>query len=111
LATTALAMTGAVAQSAPGNAASLGQTAASGVSQYVVLYNEGQAPAAARAAITAAGGQIVKENKIGFALATSQARRSPRRSTPAVWSRARFVTVSSVSHPRRRGPEPVTLSG
>jgi len=81
LATTALAMTGAVVQSAPGNAAPPGQAgaaavsslaAASGGNQYVVLYKEGQTPAAARAAIARAGGQIVKENKIGFALATSQ---------------------------------------
>jgi subtilisin family serine protease len=79
-ASTVLAMTTAVVQSAPGNAAPLAQTgaaatsalaAASGGSQYVVLYKEGQTPAAARAAITLAGGRIVKENKIGFALATS----------------------------------------
>jgi len=79
LATTALAMTGAVVQSAPGNAAPPVQASAATVSslaaasgnQYVVLYKEGQTPAAARAAIARAGGQIVKENKIGFALATS----------------------------------------
>jgi subtilisin family serine protease len=81
-ASTVLAMTTAVAQSAPGNAASLAQTssvasvsslaATSEGSQYVVLYKEGQTPAAARAAIARAGGHILKENKIGFALATSQ---------------------------------------
>lgn len=78
-ASTMLAMTTAVVQSAPGNAAPLGQTgaaatsslAATGGSQYVVLYKEGQTSAAARAAIAFAGGRIVKENKIGFALATS----------------------------------------
>jgi subtilisin family serine protease len=80
LATTVLATTTAVVQSAPGNASSLGQASpvatvssreASGGSQYVVLYKEGQSAAAARAAVGRAGGKIVKESKIGFALATS----------------------------------------
>ncbi len=75
-----LAMTGAIAP-ATVSAAPLGQTgpvgavssatAAAGGSQFVVLYKEGQAPAVARAAIVRAGGQVVRENKIGFALATS----------------------------------------
>ncbi|MDQ1536252.1 MAG: hypothetical protein QOE58_645 [Actinomycetota bacterium] len=78
-ASTLLAMT-AIAQSPPGIAAPRGQStapaasslaAASKGNQYVVLYEEGQSAAAARTAITLAGGRIVKESKIGFALATS----------------------------------------
>jgi lantibiotic leader peptide-processing serine protease len=74
-ASTVLAMTTAVAQSAPGIAAPQEQTsstaAATGSTQYVVLYKEGQSQAAGRAAITRAGGKIVEENKIGFAVVSS----------------------------------------
>ncbi len=62
-------------QSAPATSApqAVGSaTARSTGGEYVVLYKVGQSAADARAAITRAGGRIVKENlKIGYALVTS----------------------------------------
>jgi subtilisin family serine protease len=75
---TLVATTISVAASGPGDAAPRVRAAtgdrsvtAAGTPQYVVLYKQGESPSVARAAIAAAGGSIVKENKIGFALATS----------------------------------------
>ena len=47
-------------------------TNSAGATEYVVLYAEGANPAAARAAIAAVGGTLVKENtKVGYALVRS----------------------------------------
>jgi lantibiotic leader peptide-processing serine protease len=64
------------AGAAPATKSTSGSTAASNGAQttYVVLYERGASDAAARSAVTAAGGSVVSSNtKVGYAVATSRA--------------------------------------
>jgi subtilisin family serine protease len=78
--------------------------------EYVVLYAEGASPAAARAAIAAAGGSLMKENvKVGYALvrSTDTSFRDRVATSSALEGAARNRPVGYVPKPSRPSREAV----
>ncbi|MGI8697920.1 MAG: S8 family peptidase [Mycobacteriales bacterium] len=78
--------------------------------EYVVLYAEGASPAAARAAIAAAGGSLMKENvKVGYALvrSTDTSFRDRVATSSALEGAARNRPVGYVPKPGRPSREAV----
>ncbi len=80
--------------------------------EYLVLYKGAQADAAARSAITRAGGTITKENnKIGYAYVRTPMPASPARCQPPVPSPALPRSGSSALHLGGYGPSRRTSRG